>query len=213
MPRAFLGVWGIATLLLVAAVGLMAFDILKEGRSPLTLPSLDGQRTSRQSTSDPNLNATTGEVLLYFAEPMSIALAPESRRIVLTPHTDVNCRNALEALIDGPRELFAPVLSPQTAIRGMYLLDNGELVVDFSREIETGHIKSAAAEILMMRSVVASLTQPALRGADSKIVRTIRFLFKGSPPGDSFPAHIDLTAPVALDSTWIPQGQDGRDHV
>lgn len=200
--RALLSLWGTLTLLLMIAVSLLGYEMFKEGRSPLDISLLEGQRWTQESTPTREETATTGDVILYFADPSTVSLLPERRRIVLTSQTVENCRNALEALIDGPREALAPVISPRTSIRGMYILEGGELVVDFSREVEAGHIESLAAEMLMMRSIVASLSESSLRGTDSERVSSVRFLFEGSPPSDSFPVHIDLTSPIRPDPSW-----------
>ena len=68
-------------------------------------------------------------------------------------------------------------------MRGIYLLEDGELVVDFSGEIVSEHLRfsSAAMECLMIYGVVNTLTQDALRGPEDLPVRRVRFLFEGRP--------------------------------
>ena len=95
----------------------------------------------------------------------------------------------------------------------MYLLENGVLVVDFSRELEAGQIESATAELLMVQGVVNSLCQQAIEGGDARSVRSVRFLLEGSPAGDTFPVHIDLSAPVFPDSSLIDVRAQDRDNV
>jgi hypothetical protein len=150
------------------------------------------------------------EVLLYFADEDGRLLVPETRRIEYRDSTVENCRQVLEAVIEGSREGLAPVVSEATRVRALYLLDGGELVVDLSRELELGQPKSASSEALMIYGIVNALTQPALRSPSEKDagVRRVRFLFEGSPPHESFPAHLDLGQPVGPDHRWILPGED-----
>ena len=125
----FLALWGMITLILLFTVGflviltaqkreeLRALEAIPEGPFPLGIDA-QGARSTR-------------EVKLFFAATDKTALRPETRRIEFTDRTVANCREALEALIEGPRERLGEVLPPTAKIRGIYLLDNGELVVDF----------------------------------------------------------------------------------
>ncbi|HIO70102.1 MAG TPA: hypothetical protein EYG58_06095 [Nitrospirales bacterium] len=131
------------------------------------------------------------------SEASVLLCLPELHRLQLTPSTVENCRTAISYLIDGPYlPALAPILSNKTRIRAMYLMENGELIVDFSRDLEAGHIKSASAEMLMVDGVVKTLVQLALKGQNDLSVKSVRFLFEGSAYQQSFPTHIDLTDPV-----------------
>ena len=204
-------VWGMLTLLLLFTVGfliivmaqkeqeLTALEAFPEGPFPIGVDA-QGLRSTR-------------EVRLFFAQTEKTALASEIRRIEFTDRTVDNCRKVLEALIEGPRERLGLVLPPATKIRGLYLLDSGELVVDFSRALEAGQIKSASAELIMVQAVATSLCQIALRGEDERAVLSLRFLLEGSPAQDTFPAHIDISAPVRPDRRFLDLGTVGVDNV
>lgn len=209
LRTALMALWGMATLVLFFSVILLAYEMIRRGQNPLEL-SFDSP-TSTAAQKDDTQPKTTREILLYFANAQGTALAPERRRIEWGDHTAENARKALEALIEGPRDILVPVLSPASEIRGAYLLDGGELILDFSRDLEAGQIKSAAAELLMVQGIVASLTQPALRGQGAAAVKKVRFLFEGSPPQDTFPAHIDLSQPVSPQRSWILAGAERGD--
>lgn len=196
-----------ATLVLLFCVVFLVYEMFQRGQDPLDVALI--RPVSQPLAQDDENPKTTREIQLYFTDGQSMALTPENRRIEFTDSTVENSRRALEALIEGPRDLLAPVLPPTTKIRGLYLLDKGELVVDFSRDLEAGHIKSASAELLMVHGIVASLAQPALKGRQEPPVRTVRFLFEGSPPQETFPAHIDLSEPVAPDGRWLSQEVEG----
>ena len=95
-------------------------------------------------------------------------------------------------------------------MRSLYLLEGGELVMDFSiqLELEARKRKSASLEALMVYGIANTLTQPDVKGADEPAVSTVRFLIEGSAPRESFPAHVDLSGPVAPDTGWLAGPQE-----
>lgn len=196
-----LAMWGLGTLVLLFSVILLVYELSRQEATPYgtASPQTNGRAPSLGETDS---NAMR-EVQLYFASPEGAALVAEPRRIEMGERVVENCRKILIALIEGPRDLLAPVVSPSTSVRGIYLLPDGELVVDFSRELETGHIRSATAELLLVHSIVTTLTQPVVTSRGGDRVSSVRFLFAGSPPTGVFPSHIDLSDPVTPDLNWI----------
>lgn len=193
---ALFSIWGLVTLILVFTVSLLMYEMYEQGQTPLAMTlGSDGAAQHVSSSSSPV--ETSYEVDIYFASKSMSIVSAETHRLDLGGSTVENCRAAMTHLIDGPNlPTLAPIVSNKTRIRGMYLMENGELVVDFSRDLEAGHIKSASAEMLMVDGIVSTLFQPILKGAQDLPVKSIRFLFEGSPYQQSFPAHIDLSDPV-----------------
>lgn len=193
--------WAAGTFALIVAVGVLIFNLERQrsdlealGFSPNSLGGV---------TINPDDSRTLEDISLYFAHATHLSLVPEVRRLSVTENLVENSRVALEALIDGPEGPMVPVLPTTTTIRGLYLMDNGELVLDFSRDLEFSYVQSGASELLMVQSIVISVCQAALRGDDERVIRSVRFLFEGSPPQDSFPAHIDLSEPVYPDRALV----------
>jgi len=124
----------------------------------------------------------------------------------LSEDTIENCRIAIKAMIQGPRGVLARVLPENTQVRALYMLESGELVVDFSHELrglKSERKASTSSEGLMAFSVANTLTQPALAGSGDAIVESVRFLMEGSPlPQGPFPGHIDLSEPIRPDARW-----------
>ncbi len=213
--------WGVATLILAICVGLLLYGRAEEGESGFDLSLAKSPEARSVPMLEDGGPTESRDVHLYFADPNAIRIEAETRSIAYVGDTIDNCRNALQALIEGPRGGLIPVVPEGTKIRGVYLLEGGELVVDFSRELElskvesaTGQqvalISSATAELLMIRAIVATLVQPQLKAADDRPIRKIRFLLEGSPPQDKFPAHIDLSDPVEFDVGWIGGGSESN---
>jgi hypothetical protein len=201
MRTAFYSMWGVLTLVLLFAVTFLFVRLAQRERDLQTVaPLITNSVTVRNdlATSDmPN-------VRLYFAHPSELRLMGEDRPLPLTDSTRANCRAALNALIEGPVSGSAPSLPPVAQVRALYLLDSGELILDFSRTIDVPEMQSAGAEWLMVQSLAHTLTQPGLQGKNDRPVTTIRVLYEGSPAAQgSFPGHVLLAGPVRPDARLL----------
>ncbi len=206
--RLGLAVWAMATLVLCFVIAMLVNEMLRNGQSPLA--SFQVSPTAEDNTAlpkpQPAASAGTKEIQLYFSGDNGQGLAPEPATIEFSGSTVENCRRAIAGLIGGPRQNgFAPILPANARLRGLYLLDSGELVVDFSSEVALAHarLKSAGVEGMLVCGIVSTVTQPALRGQDKTEVKQVRFLVEGAPPTDGFPAHLDLSQPLVPDPSWI----------
>ena len=201
LRNGLLSLWAMATLILFFALAILVYEMI-QAETPIQ--GMLFERDAEEIASyDEDLNQITQDIHVYFGNHEGTQLIPETREILRANSTVENCRRVLIHLIEGPRDLLSPVMSSSTKIRGIYLRKNGELVIDFSRELEAGHIHSASAELLMVRAIVSSVAQPNLRGPTDGSVRSVRFLFEGSPSRETFPVHIDLSNPIIPDRSWI----------
>ena len=204
LRTAILSLWGLLTLVLMMTLGMILYEQYQQGQNPLAFALPEIQPDLAPAPVQPDI-VETSQVDIYFATANSVHVRPERRSVELGNSTVRNCRAALDQIIQGPTyPEFIPVLSNRTTIRAMYLLENGELVIDFARTLEAGHIKSTTAELLMVRSITRTLFQTDLRAPTDLRVKSIRFLFEGAPYQKTFPAHIDLTEPIR--NPTIPGG-------
>lgn len=209
----FLTLWAMVTLVLCFVVGLLINEMLKSGNDPLAALSPDTDTPALPSKKGSLVANSLGtkEVALYFADESGGGLAEESLVIEYQSHTVENCRAALQGLISGPQSvLLIPVVSEKMQLRALYLRADGELTVDISSEMVATQTspRSAEMEALMVYGIVNTLTQPILQGPDDTAVNTVRFLFDGAPPQESFPAHLDLSAPLKPDAYWTRTGAE-----
>ncbi len=215
LKKLLLALWGMATLVLIFCVVLLVNEIRTRGQQPWDAVWQEAGKFPVPANPESQSPATRArEVMLYFANANAQALSPERHSVEFSDSTVENCRQVLKRLIAGPREALTPVLPATTRIRAIYLRDDGELVVDFSRELVSEHVrlKSASLEALLVYGVVHTLAQPALQlHADRKIER-VRFLFEGASPPESFPAHLDLSEPIAPDPAWNEAAREGPAH-
>ena len=211
--RVLLSAWAFLTLVLVFCVILLAVEMVRQGQDPLA----SIKKTASEAIPPPvsvTEAAATKDITLFFASADGRQLVPELGRIDFTDSTVENCRRALDALIRGTREPLTPILPTSTKVRGMYLLEQGELVVDFSMELESElkRVSSASTEGLMIYGVVNTLTQPALQAgsedAHTQAVSAVRFLIEGAPPREAFPCHVDVSLPVGPNPEWTARAQE-----
>ncbi len=200
--RVFFAIWGMATLVLFVTVGLLALEMAQRGEDPLTIIS-ETEPPPKTEVITTDQDSVYKNVLLYFANPNGHDLLPERRSVRITASTAENCKRALDELMTGPRENLLSVVPAGTAIRAAFLLDNGELVLNFTRDIKVGALNSASAEALMIYGIVNTVGQAELVGSDGKRVSSVQFLVEGEVQSDQFPAHFDLSEPVRPDPRWI----------
>ncbi len=208
---AIMAAWGLATLVLIFSVGLLGYELYSRGeRQAEAVPLEIGLGTTPVSgLASPG---TTSAVQLYFGSPYSSGLRAETRLVPLGRDTVENCKAVFTALAAGPGDDGVPTLGKSVHVRAMYLLSSGDLVVDFSRDVDVPELHSATAELLMVRSLTLTLTQPSLRTGDSPPIKRVQFLFEGAPTGSHFPEHIKLDAPMEPQSSWVipPRSRDGN---
>ena len=204
----FLSFWAMATLILVFVVILLIRDIASNGRDPLGAFTVVEEETPQPQRAAPSRNTLTGEreVRLFFGANDGLHLLAESRQLPTGESTVENCRTALEALIKGPLADGTAILPPTVNVKALYLLPHGELVINFSRELQAEYTRSdsASAEALFVQGVVHTVIQPSLQNNLDPNVRKVRILVEDAPPTEAFPAHIDLIEPVAPDVQWLP---------
>lgn len=197
--KVLLALWAMATLILLFSVVLLTSELIRLGHNPLTLPEVLPEPVA-SAPSEPSTEVR--DVTLYFATADARLLSGESRSLAHSESTVENCRTALDALIEGPVPPLHALIPKSVDVRGVWLLDNGELVVDFTYPLQEAR-KSVSEEALLVYSVVDTLAQPALQGSDKRQVRSVRFLIGGLPPTNLYPAHLDLSGALTPDSQWI----------
>jgi len=201
MRTAFYSMWGVLTLVLLFAVTFLFMRLSQRERD---LQSVAPLIETRGAVSQAVPGSDLPTVRLFFAHPAELRLVGEDRPLALTNSTRENCRAAVQALIEGPASASAPTLPAVAQVRAIYLLDSGELILDFSRAIDVPEMRSAGAEWMMVQSLAHTLTQPGLQGATDRAVTSIRILYEGSPAEQgSFPGHILLSGTVRPDARLL----------
>lgn len=213
LKKVFISVWAMITMVLLFTVILLAKEMLAQGKDPLATVRTESLVAQEAGESAPKAPAEMQDVVLYYCSQDGQSLAPEIRSIEKGATTADNCRAALNLLIAGPRDILLPVLPPSLKVNAVYLLEDGELVVDLSRELrEQTRFSSTSSEALSIFSIVTSLSHQGLQVAGQTAVQRVRILMEGSQPQEPYPSHIDLSEPLRPDPAWIESGQDRLAH-
>ena len=210
LHRVGIAAWGMLTVVLLGVVVFLSIQMAEKTsyEAPVqqaALPSVPAPVIERPDA------LPTANVNLFFADPEGRGLVAESTALEHSNYTADNCRNAIEALIKGPQNSNLASILPSTAkIRGLYIIDNGHLVVDFGIEVELElkKVKSVYAEAMMAYGVANTVCQQELAGTKEPPVQQVSFLIEGSPPRGSFPSHIDLSMPISVDPHWIAAARE-----
>lgn len=201
-----LALWALATLVLLFVVILLVREIANSGRDPMNAFQV-GEMQPEAAPPAQNRSSSIGlqEIQLFFASADGRSLAPEKRALPFTESAVENCKTVLAALIAGPSAGGAPILPASVTVKSLFLRPEGELVINFSRELQSEHTRSssAALEGLMVQGVVQTLSQNALQNPRDPKIRRVRFLIENGVPTEAFPSHIDLSDPVAPDGQWL----------
>lgn len=196
-----------ATLVLFFCVILLANEMIKRGYNPVETATI--QRPAGGGRPVDALPTESRQVPVFFASPTGL-LQAELRPIAFSDYTVDNCREALDALIKGPpQEGLHEVLAKDTKFNALYLLNDGELVIDFSQQNRLlAAAASVSAEALTVYGIVNTLTQDALKGRDGVTVKSVRFLVGGDAPPENVSMHIDLSKPILPDDRWVLRGAE-----
>lgn len=206
LRRLALMVWAFATLILCFILVLLVNHMLGQGKNPLEALNPESDELAGPDSGQQPDTSGVKEITLYFASPSAENLSGEIATIEYGPVTLENCRAALQKLVSGPRQgQLLPIMPQDTRIRALYLKGDNELIVDVSSEILLAQQvpRSIQMEALMFYGIVNTLVQPELQGNDGKSVAKVRFLFDGMVAQESFPAHMDISAPLTQDPAWI----------
>ncbi|MGH9343178.1 MAG: GerMN domain-containing protein [Terriglobia bacterium] len=152
---------------------------------------------------------TQQTVTLYFPNYDTASLVQETRNIALAASNEDRVRQIVLALVAGSQQNHVQALPPATALRAVFLGDDGTAYLDFSTDVTKDFPVGIESETLALRSVVDSLA------ANIPDVRRVKFLVQGQEV-DTLDGHADLTGFYAPDlanpvaSTPQPAGANSK---
>jgi len=190
---------------------LLVKEMVDQGHDPLAVSAMPPPPPPSVADAE-----TSGDMVrttqLYFADAEGRVLSPETRQFAHRASTTENCREVLAALKEGPHGHRTPILPASAGVRALFLLDSGELVIDFSIEFLSEQQRSASAESLMIYGIVNTLAQKSLKGQHEPAVQCVRFLVEGSSPEQSLPGHghLDLSRPISPNTDWLGAPEDAQ---
>ena len=139
---------------------------------------------------------TMDTVTLLFGSIDGQGLATEIRKVNKKDTSLEQIKQLIEELIRGPYGVLVRTIPEGAKLNSVYLLPDGTLVVDFSREIQTLHTGGTTGEILTVYSIVNSLAM------NFPQVETVQILIDGDEV-ETLVGHLDLEQPLTRDNRWL----------
>lgn len=127
---------------------------------------------------------------LYFGDESSDFLVTEFRRVSSSDTPERMAAVLIEELIKGPTARGVRTIPDQTEIRSVNIDRQGQLQVDFSRDLSEFHPGGSSSEIMTVFSIVNTLTQ------NVEEVKSVKILIDGKAI-DTIAGHIDCRQPFS----------------
>ena len=182
----FLSLWAIAVCALVVIAAVLLREFLSGGDEF----TYGGQRQPTEPKD------TMDTMTLLFGSTDGQGLAKEIRKVPKKDAQLERIRQLIEELIRGPYGVLVRTIPEGTKLTSVYLLSDGTLVTDFSREIQTLHTGGTTGEILTVYSIVNSLAMNCAQ------VETVQILIDGDEV-ETLVGHLDLEQPLTRDNRWL----------
>jgi len=185
--RMLIAIWASA-LIILCALGIYLFRELLHSSPPVV---------DRMVEQTAPLPARTMNVTLYFGGTGGRGLGSEQRQIQVGQRgVHELVRLVLAEVISGPASALVRSVPRETTINNVFILDNGELVIDFGKEIQAHHPGGSFSELITVYSIVNTITE------NFEEISSVRFLVEGGEI-ETLVGHVDLSEPVMPDQTWI----------
>lgn len=140
--------------------------------------------------------AKTTLVNLYFSDKENEFLIAEERTLKHPDNPTSFARSIIEALIKGPQRGLVRTIPEKTAIRAIYVTQEGICYVDLAAGIAELHPGGIKSELLTIYSITNSLA------LNIQEVETVKILVNGNESA-TLAGHIDLQAPLKANMLLI----------
>ena len=151
------------------------------------------QQTVRPASMTP---AQTRPVHLYFSDKDSQFLMAENRVLKSPQEPEFFARTIIEALIKGPQQGLARTLPAATAIRAIFVTQEGTCFVDLTSAVTENHPGGIQSELLTVYSIVNSLVLNVPQ------IKAVKILVNGTE-ANTLAGHIDLQTPIKANMLFI----------
>ncbi len=174
-----LGIFFVAFIILIV----MLFTGGIEKRKKLPLPSIPEPETSSEVTPEPKI------ITLFFLSEEDGLLHGEEREIFSNSSLIFEIKQSIEELLVGSDNEYISPFPPDSKLRDVFMIEEGIVYVDFSREIQDEHLSGATAEISTVYSVVNSLA------FNFESIKKVFILVDGNEK-ETLKGHVDISRPL-----------------
>ena len=133
---------------------------------------------------------------LFFVSDDGMRLTGLEREVAYGDGTVEQAREIVEAQIAPVAEPLASAIPRGTTLRALFVTEQGEAYVDFSRELTSAHPGGTDNELLTIYTIVDALT------VNLPAVTAVQVLVDGKEV-DTLAGHVDLRRPLAKNLDWV----------
>ena len=157
-----------------------------------------GDRKKLQQTAQPaaDLPTQTSVVHLYFSDRDGQYLMAEDRVLKTHQGPEFFARSVVEALIKGPQQGLTRTIPSATAVRAVFVTQEGICFVDLTGAVTEDHPGGIQSELLAIYSIVNSLV------LNVPSIKAVKILINGNE-SMALAGHIDLQTPIKANMLLI----------
>jgi hypothetical protein len=183
-----------AVALILGAAGILALVLA------LVRMGADRRRSTGESEGDAALSGSpTRAYTLYFME--SGQLVGERREVVAKPSQSAQLSAVVNEMLAGSLAGHDPAVPDGTALRHLFVGENGLITIDLSREIQRRQPGSLEAEYATLAALVRSMKD------NFPEVHAVQILIDGKPE-PTLAGHFSIAEPL-LCADWLPAERAG----
>lgn len=136
---------------------------------------------------------------LFYISADGTRLEPAQRDVVFAEGTAEQAKRIVDALLGPPPGALASAIPPGTALRALYLGEDGVAYADFSTALRSNHPGGSLNEIFTVYAIVSALT------VNLPAVTSVQILIDGHEV-DTLAGHVDLRRPLPNAPKWMEKG-------
>ena len=156
-------------------------------------------RGSKTAAAAPPAPAAPGRRIkarLFYVADDGARLSNVERDVAYGDGTVEQARQIIEAQIAPVGQPLVSAVPPATTLRAIFVTEQGEAFVDFSRELATSHSGGSTDELLTVYTIVNVLT------TNLPAIKSVQLLIDGKQV-ETLAGHVDLRRPLDGNLAWI----------
>jgi spore germination protein GerM len=133
---------------------------------------------------------------LFYVNESGTKLTGIERDVAFAENASEQAREIVAAQIGAVTEPLVSAVPAGTALRALFITDNGHAFVDLSREVMSAHPGGTINELLTIYTIVNAVT------ANLPAVTSVQLLVDGKEV-DTLAGHVDLRRPLTKNLAWV----------
>jgi len=177
----------------MGAIGIVAFVLA------IAVPRwIRGPKTQAAAAAPAQPTAPGRRIIarFFYVADDGARLSSVEREVAYGEGTVEQARQIIEAQIAPVAPPLVSAVPPATKLRAIFVTEQGEAFVDFSRELATGHTGGSTDELLTVYTIVNALT------ANLPAVKSVQLLIEGKQV-ETLAGHVDLRRPLDTNLAWV----------